>query len=398
MAKKILFLGASKFQVPPIKYAKEAGYYVITVDYLPENPGHVFADEYHNISTTDKEAVLTLAQELHIDGIVAYASDPAAPTQAYVANKMGLPGNPYASVEILARKDLFREFLSKHDFLVPKSNSFYDLNEAYAWFESLKEPVIVKPVDSSGSKGVSKIEARSQLADAFDYALQFSREKKVVVEEFFTRDGYQVAGDGFVVNGKLAFRCWANEHFDKLCKNFVPIGESFPSIMSTFTQEQAHRETQRLLALLNIQNGALNFDYHYDKEGHFSFLELGPRNGGNLIPEVIKYATGVDLIKYTVESAIGNDCSDLTMKEVQGYYSSYIVHAVKSGIVQEFWYSEKMKSCIVEEDIFVNIGDKVEMFSGSNHTLGTMILKYDSIEEMLHMMDNMEEHFKVITQ
>jgi len=398
MAKKILFLGASKFQVPPIKYAKEAGYYVITVDYLPENPGHVFADEYHNISTTDKEAVLALAQELHIDGIVAYASDPAAPTQAYVANKMGLPGNPYASVEILARKDLFREFLSKHDFLVPKSNSFYDLNEAYAWFESLKKPVIVKPVDSSGSKGVSKIEARSQLADAFDYALQFSREKKVVVEEFFTRDGYQVAGDGFVVNGKLVFRCWANEHFDKLCKNFVPIGESFPSIMSTFTQEQAHRETERLLALLNIQNGALNFDYHYDKEGHFSFLELGPRNGGNLIPEVIKYATGVDLIKYTVESAIGNDCSDLAMKEVQGYYSSYIVHAVKSGIVQEFWYSEKMKSCIVEEDIFVNIGDKVEMFSGSNHTLGTMILKYDSIEEMLHMMDNMEEHFKVITQ
>lgn len=398
MAKKILFLGASKFQVPPIKYAKEAGYYVITVDYLPENPGHVFADEYHNISTTDKEAVLALAQELHIDGIVAYASDPAAPTQAYVANKMGLPGNPYASVEILARKDLFREFLSKHDFLVPKSNSFYDLNEAYAWFESLKKPVIVKPVDSSGSKGVSKIEARSQLADAFDYALQFSREKKVVVEEFFTRDGYQVAGDGFVVNGKLVFRCWANEHFDKLCKNFVPIGESFPSIMSTFTQEQAHRETQRLLALLNIQHGALNFDYHYDKEGHFSFLELGPRNGGNLIPEVIKYATGVDLIKYTVESAIGNDCSDLAMKEVQGYYSSYIVHAVKSGIVQEFWYSEKMKSCIVEEDIFVNIGDKVEMFSGSNHTLGTMILKYDSLEEMLQMMDNMEEHFKVITQ
>ena len=396
MQKRILFLGGSQFQIPPIKYAKSQGHYVITCDYLPDNPGHIFADEYHDISTIDKEAVLKLAKTLKIDGIVAYASDPAAPTQAYVANKLGLPSNPYQSVMILARKDYFREFLSKHDFLVPKSKSFYDLDSALNWFKEIEKPVIVKPVDSSGSKGVMKISSQDELQEAFNYALQFSMEKKVAIEEFFLRDGYQVAGDGFVVNGKLVFRCWANEHFDKLCNPYVPIGESFPSIMTDYTLKQAQEETQRLLDLLEIKHGALNFDFHYNSNGDFSFLELGPRNGGNLIPEVIKYATGVDMVKYTVDSALGVDCSDLKMKEVDGFYASYMLHAIDDGIVKEVWYSDEIRNNILEESIFIKPGDEVKKFDGSNHTLGTMIMKFSSQEEMLEKMDNMEKYLRVI--
>ncbi len=396
MQKRVLFLGGSKFQIPPIKYAKEQGYYVITCDYLPENPGHAYADEYHNVSTTDEEAVFKLATQLKVDGIVAYASDPAAPTQAYVANKLGLPSNPYESVKILARKDYFRDFLTKHNFLVPKSKSFYSLDEAYGWFDELEKPIIVKPVDSSGSKGVTKIDTKEALSEAFSYALEFSREKKIVLEEFFVRDGYQVAGDGFVVNGELVFRCWANEHFDKLCNPYVPIGESFPSIMSDYTLKQAQSETQRLLDLLDMKHGALNFDFHYNSKGDFSFLELGPRNGGNLIPEVIKYATGVDLVKYTVDSALGLDCSELTMESTKGFYSSYMLHAIEDGMVQEIWYSDEIKRNIVEENIFVQAGDNVKKFDGSHQTLGTMIMKFESIEEMLEKMDNMEKYLRVI--
>lgn len=398
MQKKILFLGGSLFQIPPIKYAKEQGHYVITCDYLPDNPGHKFAHEFHNISTTDKDAVLELARKLKVDGIVAYASDPAAPTQAYVANKLGLPSNPYESVEILARKDLFRDFLEKHNFLVPKSNSFYKLEDAKNWINELSFPIIVKPVDSSGSKGVTKVEKKEDIQKAFEYALTFSREKKIVLEEFFVRDGYQVAGDGFVVDGKLVFRCWANEHFDKLCNPLVPIGESFPSIMNNYTLEQAHSETQRLLDLLGIKMGALNFDFHYNKKGDFSFLELGPRNGGNLIPEVIKYVTGVDLIKYTVDSALGIDCSNLKMENTKGYYSCYMLHALQDGIVKEIWYSSEIKNNILEENVFVKQGDKVNKFDGSNHTLGTMIMKFESQKEMLEKMDNMEKYLKVIIE
>ena len=187
MQKRILFLGGAASQIPPIKYAKEQGHYVITCDYLPENPGHKYADEYYNVSTTDKEAVLDLARKLKIDGIVAYASDPAAPTQAYVGNKLGLHSNPYESVLILTRKDLFRDFLKKNNFYVPKSASFYSFTEAKKWLDELKMPIIVKPIDSSGSKGIRKIETIDAFESAFEYALQFSREKKITVEEFLVR-------------------------------------------------------------------------------------------------------------------------------------------------------------------------------------------------------------------
>ena len=396
--KKILFLGGAPTQIPPLKYAREQGHYVITCDYLPENPGHKLADEYHNVSTTDKEAVLKLAEQLKIDGIVAYASDPAAPTAAYVAEILGLPGNPYKSVEILARKDLFRAFLAENDFNVPRSQSFYTLDEAKAWLDEIGVPAFIKPVDSSGSKGVTNLKNKDHLAEAFQHALQFSREKKVVVEEVIIRAGHQVAGDGFIVDGELVFRCWADENFDGLCNGLVPIGQSFPTSHPKECLDTAHEESQRLLTLLGMRTGALNFDFLFDQNGQFYFLELGPRNGGCQIPEVIRYSTGVDLIKYTVDAAIGLDCSSLSMTPSKGYWSSYILHSLEDGVFKEIYLSDRAKKHIVEHDIYVKPGDKVVKFSGSNHTLGTMILQYSTLEEMMDMLDHMEEDIRVITE
>lgn len=396
--KRILFLGGAPTQIPPIKYALEEGHYVITCDYLPENPGHKLSHEYYNVSTTDKEAVLALAETLKIDGIVAYASDPSAPTAAYVSEKLELPGNPYNSVEILARKDLFRAFIEKHGFNTPRSQSFYDIDEAREWLEEIGTPAFIKPVDSSGSKGVTGLEDKNRFDEAFNHALQFSQEKKVVVEEAIIRKGYQVAGDGFIVDGRLVFRCWADEHFDKLCNGLVPIGQTFPTSHDQQLLDTAHKETQRLLTLLNMKTGALNFDFLFSDEGKFYFLELGPRNGGCLIPEVIRYSTQIDLVKYTVDAALGLDCSGLEMKSMQGFWSSYMVHSLECGTFKELWLSERAKKYIVEQDIQVKSGDKVNKYSGSHDTLGTMILKYPSLNEMLAMVDNMENDIRAITE
>lgn len=394
--KKILFLGAAPTQIPPIQYALDQGHYTITCDYLPENPGHALAHESHNVSTTDKEAVLALAQKLEIDGIVAYASDPAAPTAAYVAEKMGLPGNPYKSVEILARKDLFRDFLARNGFNVPKSQSFYDLNGVVEWIVEIGLPVFVKPVDSSGSKGVTRLEDIADLELAFEHALHYSREKKVVIEQEIVRQEYQVAGDGFVVDGELRFRCWADEHFDKLCNGLVPIGQSFPSSHASELLAVAHAESQRLLNLLDMRTGAFNFDFIFDQNGEFYFLELGPRNGGCLIPEVTRYATQVDMIAATVDAALGLPVDHIKMQPIRGFWSSYMVHALEDGIFKELCMSESIKDKIVEQDIWVGSGDKIKKYMGSNDTLGTMILQYNSLEEMNYILDNMEEFIRVI--
>jgi len=395
--KRILFLGGAPMQMAPIQYARQQGHYVLTCDYLPENPGHKLAHEYHNVSTTDMEAVLEVARHARIDGIVAYASDPAAPTAAYVGNALGLPSNPHEAVLTLARKDLFRRFLRDHGFHVPRSESFDSFPDAQEYAETLSLPIFVKPVDSSGSKGVTEVQDLDDLETAFSHALSYSRAKRVVVEERIFREGYQVAGDGFVVDGRLAFRCFANEHFDKFCNGLVPIGESFPAIHDRRLLDTAHRETQRLLTLLGMKTGALNFDFVFTEAGEFFFLELGPRNGGNLIPEVIRYTTGVDLVKYTVDAALGLDCSRLTMEPPQGYYSSYIVHALHDGMCHGLRMTERFKSHLVEQDIWVKPGDPIRQFKGSNDTLGTVILRFENEAEMLTMMDNMERDIHVRT-
>lgn len=394
---KILFLGAAPTQIPPIQYAKNKGYYVITCDYLPENPGHKLADEWHNISTTDENAVLQLAQELNIDGIVAYASDPAAPTAAYVSEKIGLNGNPYSAVMTLARKDLFRQFLATNGFNVPKSKSFSSLNEAKAWLETIGLPAFIKPVDSSGSKGVTKINHTNELSQAFKHALEFSRCKSVVVEQAIERVGYQVDSDIFMVDGKVAFWVWGDQHQDKCCHPYVPVGISFPSILQKNIQEDAISEIEKILQTLSYKNGAFNVEFVVDKKGKVWVIEIGPRNGGNLIPEVIKYATGVDMVEMTVESALGHKIPLPIKSQELGFWSSYIVHARQEGCYKRTQISERAKKCIVESEIRVKEGDFVNKFSGSHDTLGTMIMRFDSEKEMLEMLDNMENDILVET-
>ena len=395
--KKILLLGGSHFQVPSVKAAKRLGYYAVTCDYLPDNPGHRYADEYYNVSTTDKDAVLKLAQSLGIDGIVCYASDPAAPTAAYVAEKMGLPGQPSHAVDILANKDMFRAFLSQNGFRVPFARGYEAEAEARLDWERFQKPVMVKPVDSSGSKGVTKISRVDELSNAVRYALGFSRSKRFIVEEYLEKFGYQIAGDGFSVDGRLAFRSFANEHFNLASGNpFVPVGESWPYNMPERVHRKIHDEIQRALVLLGMKTGAYNFDVRIDAEINVFLMEIGPRNGGNLIPQVTQYATGVDMVEYTIQAAMGLDCSSLAMKPVQGFWSSYMVHSKKPGILRSVVFSEAFRNNhLVEFEMMAGVGEKVDAFNGSNGTLGTMILKFASMDEMLHMMDHMDDYVTV---
>ena len=390
-----MFLGASPMQMPPIEYAKECGYEIITVDYRPENPGHQLADRWYDRSTTDIKSILEISQRERIDGIVAYASDPAAPTAAYVGNKMGLTSNPYEAVRTLTEKDRFRAFLKTNGFNVPSAQSFTDPKQAIEFASSLKEAVYVKPVDSSGSKGVTRIKDLSRFRLAFDYAASFSRSNRVIVESEMVRSGYQIAGDGFIHDGELIFRCWANEHFDDQCNGLVPIGESFPALLPKRLQEHAHSETKRLLDLLGMRQGPLNFDFIYTEDEQLHFLEIGPRNGGNLIPKVIRYGTGVDLIAATVESALGKDYPISSNAPVKGCWASYIIHGLKDGAFERLNISSRIKECIVESDIWFRSGSPISVFKGSNDTLGTMILNFKDESEMCDLMDHMNDHVYV---
>lgn len=387
-------------QIPAIKKAKDLGCYVITCDYLPENPGHRYADEYHNISTTDLNGVLSLAKALKIDGIVAYASDPAAPTAAYVSEKMGLPGNPYESVKILTEKDLFRNFLAEHGFNTPKAHGYKTYEEALKDINSYKFPVMVKPVDSSGSKGVVKIFSPDGLKAAVDEALSYSRGKRFIVEEFIEKKGYQVSGDGFSVNGKLVFTSYGNELYSgKVVRDYVALGEFWPSLLTAEQKKKVDDELQRLITALGMKTSAYNIEVIIDKDDNVYVLELGPRNGGSYIPQLIEYATGVDLIDYTIKAALGEDCSDLKMVASKGYWSNYMILSKTTGIFKEIWFDSKFKkNNLLAVYCTYNQGERVTAYKNTSDSLGTILFKADSLEEIIEITNNIEKYYRIIVQ
>lgn len=395
--KRILMLGGSMQQIPIIKRAKELGIYTITCDYLPDNPGHKFADEYYNVSTTDLDGVLELAKKLNIDGIVAYASDPAAPTAAYVAEKLGLPGNPYESVKILTEKDLFRDFLQKHNFTCPRAKGYINYEDAYKDFDSFKLPVMVKPVDSSGSKGVVKVYKKEELKDAVEEALSYSRGKRFIVEEFIVKKGYQVSGDGFSVDGKLVFTSYGNELYSgKGTREYVALGEFWPSLLTKEQKIKVDNELQKLITALGMKTSAYNIEVILDENDNVYILELGPRNGGSYIPQLIKYATGVDLVDYTIYGALGMDCSNLQMVDSTGFYSNYMIYSTESGKFERIWLEEKFKSNnLIDIYCTYNIGDEVHAYQNTSHSLGTILFKANSLEEIIDITNNIEKMYKV---
>lgn len=396
--KKILLLGGSAQQVIAIETAKRLGYYTVLCDYLDDNPGQYAADKFYLVSTTDKDAVLEVAEKEKIDGVLAYASDPAAPTAAYVAEKMGLPGSPYRSVEILCNKDKFRAFLAENGFCTPKAKGYEEIISAE---QDLKDnkfnfPVIVKPVDSSGSKGVSRIDNIIEAKEKLEYAMSFSRGHKIIVEEFVEKYGYQIAGDGLSVDGKLVFRCFANDHFDPKCENpFVPISASFPYNMPNDVQDKIHNEIQRLLTLLDMGTTTYNFDMRIDKDHNVYLMEVAPRDGGNYIPDIIRYCTGVDLVECSVKAAMGGALDDIKMETYESFYAYYAVHSYKNGILRSIDIDSKAQNKIVEDHIIVKPGDKITTFTGANTTLGILLMRFESMTEMLDMMDDSEQWISV---
>lgn len=393
-------LGGSLYQVYAIKEAVRLGYYVITCDYLPSNPGHRFAHEYHNVSTTDKEAVLRLAKELQVDGVVAYASDPAAPTAAYVCEQLGLPTSPYRSVEILSNKDLFRAFLQEHGFNCPKAMGFHSYEEALAHIDEFRLPVMVKPVDSSGSKGINKLTDKSQLKDFVEDALHYSRSKRFLIEEFIVKKGHQISGDAFSVDGKLVFHCLGNEFYDPTCdKDFAPLGECWPFQMDHKYIEDLEQQLQRLMTLLHMKSNAYNVEAIVGEDDKVYLLELGARSGGSLIPQVTEYATGVNMVTYVIKAAMGEDCSELSQVEPRGFWSNYMVHSKKTGKYVNIEFEETFQNKhLVDWVSDIKEGDEVHKFRDAQDCIGEFILKYDNMEQMFEVIKNIDKYVKVIVK
>ncbi len=394
----LLLLGGSRQQVVAIEKAKECGYRTVLCDYLPDNPGQFLADVFYQESTTDRETILKIARAEQVDGVIAYSSDPAAPTAAFVAEALGLPTNPLESVMTLSFKNLFREHLRKSGLPCPKSVCFgvdSDSNAILEMTANLNLPFVIKPTDSSGSKGVTVLRDRHELSAAFEWAKENSRNGVLIAEEYIERSfPHVVGGDVFVQDGKIVFwgvmRCLRDER----C-GLVPVGKAMPSGLKREQMTTLKRTFQALVDSLGIRFGELNIEALIGKDGRVYVLELGSRAGGNMIPVQLSDASGIDLVRANVMSAMGDNPGDVAWEPTTELSVTHVLHSLKDGAYQDYWLSEAAERACYRRVIYRDAGEQISRFDGANKALGILFFRFEDSNEFYTYLDDVDSNVRV---
>ena len=400
MQKKLMLLGGIRYLLPVIKAAHEQGYYVITADYVPGNIAHKYSDEYVNVSIVNQEAVLKVAKERRIDGIMSFGVDPGVVSASYVQEQMGLPSfGPYDSVCILQNKDRFRTFLAENGFNVPKAKGYSSVKEALSDACEFEYPVIVKPNDSAGSKGVSRVDDKSDLRKAIGKAFEKSLFGRVIIEDYIEKQGCSSDTDSFSVDGKLGFVSFNSQYFDLNAENpYTPAAYTWPS---TFTKEQEtylSSEIQRLITLLRMKTNIYNIETRIGTNGKPYIMELTPRGGGNRLCEMLRYATGVDIITAMTRYSVGDSVPEIEQKPYNGHWAEVILHADREGLFDHVEVAKDLPAEVIEEDLWIRKGDKVYAFMGANDAIGTLVLRFEDKNVMGNTIYEISSWVKVIVQ
>ncbi|MGY6546360.1 MAG: ATP-grasp domain-containing protein [Cyclobacteriaceae bacterium] len=335
-----------------------------------------------------------MAKNENVNFVLAYASDPAAIIASQVSEKLNLPGNSKESVFQLTDKGAFRDLLENLNLPVPNRIVLDEREVKERENFSLNYPLIVKPIDSSGSKGVSKITAFDQFNEAVQNALKFSRSKKVIVEEYLDNTYGDVHGDGFVVDGKLVF-CHLGDHiYGSKSNEFNPTGTMWPAQVSKETIDSFTADVQKVITACGFINGPINIEARVNHLGEKFIMEIGPRNGGHFVPQAIQHATGFDMVGAIFDLMEGKK---VIISEKKNFPVAYhAIHSSGCGILDSITIDAELKRRLVFQKLYKKKGDEILPFTGSNAALGILLFKFESVEEMVDKMSKIQELVKII--
>ena len=418
---KILILGGGFQQLPAIRKAHELGLTVLLADYLPDAPGRREADQSFLISTRDRDKILELARKENVDGILAFASDPAEETAAYVAEKIGLPGGMYAAAGILGNKRKFREFLAMHRIPAPRHFPM-DYPES-----DLPYPVVVKPLDSSGSKGVTILRSydAGRLLQAYQAAVSCSLSGQAMAEEYIPY-GYRhlIGGDVIVRDGNVILYglmdCIREEG-----KNLVPCGKIYPCGAREEVKVRIARIMQTVIHELSITDAEMNVEFIAGKDGEVYPIEIALRCGGNGIPQLLSDATGIDWIREEVQRTLrcANGSNVNSLEECQkefleqtagqendtdsadtgkflpvvphGIYATYNLHANQPGMYAGYELNPELFGHLYREDIFRRKGEAVGAYENASGIIGILYFRFASRAEAETYLYDIPRHLRV---
>jgi len=394
----VMILGAGVYQLPAIERASRLGLRTVACSYLPGDPGLTRADKGFTISTTDREAVFEVAQAEGIAGILTGASDAAVPTVGYVNDRLGLSGVTLAQAVVFSRKDRFRRFLAGAGLPCP---SFEVLSDAEAFLKICRGGRgrhVLKPVDCSGSRGVTAFElpgegADQELRGVFDRAMACSTVGRVILEQFLS--GVEHGGDAFFVEGRLR-RCHITRKTHRGPPHYVPDGHRIPSGLDEPTERAVGDALTTTITKLGFTSGVVNFDVFVSEGGGVHILELSPRYGGNCIPTVIEAATGFDEISAALAVACGRSCEEqlAVPTDTQCCAASRIIGSDRDGVIERIGDLECLRAAypdrLVELQMDVAQGAQVSRLVSGNLRLGHLVARADDVDELDRLMAKLE--------
>lgn len=314
MKKKIAIIGASRFQDAVILKAKEMGLETHVFAWKTGDVGESFADYFYPISTRDKDAILAKCREIEVDGVISIGSDLATEAVNYIAEKMGLIGNSSEATKRSRNKYLMRKAFEENGDPSPRS-ILLDENTDIDELSDLEYPVIVKPTDRSGSRGINKIKSPEELQDALKIAFEEGFEKKALVEEFAEGDEYSV--EYISCRGKH-YLLAVTQKFTSGEPRYIETGHIQPAPISEKLKEKFRKVSEHALDTLMLTDGASHVELKVDENENIKLIEIGGRMGGGFIgSDLVPLSTGYDYVGNVIRIAMGEEIEEPVIRQIR---------------------------------------------------------------------------------
>ena len=393
--KKILILGAGVYQQPLIKEAKKHGHYVIVASIKGKYPGFKLADKIYHIDTTNKSAILQIAQIENIDAICTTGTDVAVETIGYVCDRLNLPGISEVSAILSTNKAKMKEAFQNNKVRTAtyrRVSTYKELHQAYT---ELTKPVMMKIVDSSGSRGIIKIENEIQLKENLDLLKTQTKQEYIIVEECIV--GEEFGAEAIIHNGKIEYLM---PHGDILFhgKTDVPIGHYMPFNLENHIYDDMVTQIENSLIALKLKDCIINADLILSNDEIY-VLEIGARAGATNLPELTSIYNNMNYYKYILDLALGK-CKAVTIdtKEHQAC-SSMLLYTDKDGVISSIKDTNKDIE-YYEFELDYIVGDKIKKFEVGPDRIGHIIIKTSktTTQEIVDEINTIANNVKVELQ
>ncbi|BDD06967.1 ATP-grasp domain-containing protein [Aureibacter tunicatorum] len=390
--KRILIVGAGFGQLPLIEKSLELDLDIIVIDKNPNAIGMKMVEKSFPIDIIDVDAVKNLAEEYQIDGIVTMQTDLPIPTIGAVNDFLKLNGVTYDTAIRCSHKMETRKALKQKGVDQPNFEIVESEHETMISAKKIGLPVIVKAVDSSGSRGITKVSSFDKISEAYKEAKKYTRLDVVLVEEFI--DGIEVGAQAFSEGGECKL---VLVHNDTLADGefMVPTGHSFPSSLDSEQENNAIDTVKKCVEALGINEGPSNIDLIINKNGEAKIIEVGARVGATCLPELVYNFTGIDWVENTILNALGEKVNVFPIKKQA--CAAVILESLEDGIVEDILIPETINENInlLELEVTVKKGDKVSKLRKGTDRIGKVVCVESTYEKAELLAESIKKEVQI---